>query len=335
MLPRGFVAREVARTGQSVGQREPIGGTCFPTAARPSRRRRRLDLRLQQRGPRAAAASARSGSIATANIVDAYRILRRHAPQLRGRRDAVGHLADLRGVRRAAASGSATRCGASSHGAARARHVRARGRRRRPDHRLRLPDRGRARRALLPLHADAAAGDLSRGQLEVAGVDGTARSPGARVPRPDPPTAADADRCQVAASTPFNGGEGIVYDAGTSTSPPRATTACGPTTRATQTLERALRRQPSIRHASSPASTTSRRPPAATSSWPRTAATWSSCIITPERRRRPAAAPHGPGRLGDHRPRLRSAGTRLYFSSQRGARSAASPTRSADRSAPS
>jgi secreted PhoX family phosphatase len=61
------------------------------------------------------------------------------------------------------------------------------------------------------------AGDLSAGMLEVAEVRGDATVVWHRVPRPNPTLAifdVDPTRKQVSTSTPFNGGEGIVYSQG-------------------------------------------------------------------------------------------------------------------------
>jgi secreted PhoX family phosphatase len=63
-------------------------------------------------------------------------------------------------------------------------------------------------------------GDLTQGLLEVAEVDAQGFVQWHEVPEPDPPTGsvfAEPDsptRYQVAAATPFNGGEGIVYGRG-------------------------------------------------------------------------------------------------------------------------
>ncbi len=79
---------------------------------------------------------------------------RRHRPQLRGRPDAVGHVAVVRGARRRTRLGVRSQPGEPGRRTARARHVLARSRRGRPARQGRVPHRGRPRRPPLPLRAD-------------------------------------------------------------------------------------------------------------------------------------------------------------------------------------
>ncbi len=129
-------------------------------AARPAPRR--PDLRSRRRGWLHGDQHRRGGQPARRD-----RRRRRHRHQLRGRRLAVGHLAHLRGDRRARRQGRlpegprlrlrgrSVRRGRQPRPAADqgARPVRARGRRHRPAARAHLPDRGRvqAQRHALPL----------------------------------------------------------------------------------------------------------------------------------------------------------------------------------------
>ena len=127
-LPAGFTSRIIATPARS-WPAPATPGTAPPTAAPASRRRRRLDLRLELRGR--PAARRWSASTADGAIVGAGRILDGTDRQLRRRRHAVGHVALVRGV-------TAARCASATPPARPGRRpaghgpLQARGRRGRP-----------------------------------------------------------------------------------------------------------------------------------------------------------------------------------------------------------
>ena len=158
---------------------------------------------------------------------------RRHQRQLRRRRHAVGHLALVRGARRRPRVGVRPGRQADRPAAPRARRLQPRGRRGRAGRAAGLPDRGPAGRRLLSLHAGRRTRTSSEGLLEVAVVAADGSVSWREVPDPTPHPGADADaRQQVPEMTPAStAARGSGTTAASSTSPPRATSASGPTTR--------------------------------------------------------------------------------------------------------
>ena len=278
-LPEGFSSRVLARSLQ------PVAGTTYPWHASPDGGAtyadggRRLDLHLQLRGPRGAGRR-RVGPAVHRRRRDRRRVPDpvRHPHELRGRQDPVGHLAVVRGGPRRAglrvqpvrASNGRRQAGPGS--------VHARGRNRRPDPTADLPDRGRARRPLLPLHA----GELGRGcarHLAGAGrgaAGGRRGRQGGRCLDPVASPATPQSGVRLPETKPFNGGEGIWYDAGRVYFTTKGDKRVWLYDTIREHLEvlydgRTFPGRPAHRRRQRH---WSRR--RATSSWPRTAATWSS-----------------------------------------------------------
>ena len=270
-----------------------------PTVARASRRRR-LDLRLQQRAGgrrgrrrRAALRLRRSGH---RRLPDP----RRHHPQLRGRRTPWGtwlsceetergrvYEAFPRGVRDAVRRPA---MGRFRHEAAAVD----------PDAAGRLPDRGREGRLLLPVHPRPLARPRSRPPRRALRRRRTrARSPGGGAR----PRRAQATRKQVQRAKHFNGGEGCVYGNGGVWFTTKHDGRVWTLDLERQTLASPTTTPPSPAARRSTASTTSPGPPPVTCSSPRTTA-GRDVPARPVRRRLGVPAAEGPQEAGDHRTGL-------------------------------
>ena len=213
-LPAGFRSRVVASTGQAVAGTSHVWHAA-PDGARRSRRRGRLDLRVERRGLGGGAGAIEFD--AGGAIVDAYSILS-GTRQLRGRADALGDLALLRGGEPVASSNAIRSRRARRARAARARH--ASSTRPQPSARnaARVPDRGPgptacsiASRPRATRASPRACSRRRRSSTRTAGPD----PPGQlrplawhAVPNPNPTGGQTADAPPGAVRDAFNGGEG-------------------------------------------------------------------------------------------------------------------------------
>ena len=275
-LPAGFT-QPVIGTQRAAGRRHRrTRGTRARRRGVLPGARRRLDLRVELRDAGGAGGASAVRFDADGTIVGAYRILTGTSANCAGGPTPWGtwlsceengvDRSRLR-VRPAAAEPGrrrGRRSGSFTHEAAAVD----------PATGPRVPHRGRPGRAAVPLHAHHAGRPLAGLAATPPASSGTVGRPGCRRAPPAPDRSADAPPRSTAA-------RGRGSPTARSGSPPRATAGCGSSTSATAAAHRALRRLDHAPARRSPASTTSpctRRP--ATSSWPRTAATWSSCLIT-------------------------------------------------------
>ena len=239
MLPQGFTSRRIARSLET-GARHllPVPGLPRRPGDLPHRRRR-LDPRDQLGVPRARRRR---------HLGDPLRPRRhgggrlpdpgRHEHELRRRADAVGHVAVVRGDRQRAGLGVRPGRRAGRGAAPRAGGLQPRGRRRRP---------GRRARSTSPRTRATAASTASRRAPIRAWPTGCSRL---RSWRPDGSVVVAAaarphhgrvGHAHPRARSPGRRGSGAARASGTraasSTSPPRATRRCGPTTRARSCIE--------------------------------------------------------------------------------------------------
>ena len=202
----------------------------------------------------------------------------------------------------------------------RARHVPARGGGRRPRAPPALPDRGRARRPLLPLHAVRLAAASRRRHARGRRGGGRRRrstwlpvpepNPADRRRHPDPPPGAGEHRVSTAARA-------SPTDAATSTSPPRATTGSGTTTSAAAALvvlydARSIRRMQLTGVDNITAARSGDLVVA------EDGGNMELVLLTPDGVVSPLLRVDGQDGSELDRARLRPAGSRLYVSSQRG-----------------